>query len=120
MFQHLYHHHRQHVRFNRPASHLLVTSVDSNGVSNNNPVNFILRDICNDRAMRDYALRDLIIYDKDNTTTEIKRCTYNHPSTTNHTMSLAPGAYPLKWIGLHPYNTATGDITILILETLDL
>ncbi len=101
----------QHVRFNRPASHLLVTSVDSNGVSNNNPVNFILRDICNDRAMRDYALRDLIIYDKDNTTTEIKRCAYNHPSTTNHTMSLVPGAYPLKWIGLHPYNTATGDIT---------
>ena len=97
----------QHVRFNRPASHLLVTSVGSNGVSNNNSVSFILRDICNDQAMRDYALRDLIIYDKDNTTTEIKRCSYNHPSTTDHTMDLLPGVYPLKWIGLHPYNTAT-------------
>ena len=29
------------------------------------------------------------------------------PSTTDHTMDLLPGAYPLKWIGLNPYNTAT-------------
>ena len=101
----------KHVRFNRPANFLHVTSRHPNDPEDDTKsggnVAFILRDICNDQAMRDYAVRDLIIYDKDNTSQEILRCSYNHPSTTDHALILAPGSYPLKWTGLNPYNTAT-------------
>ena len=107
----------QHVRFNRPATHLCVTSRSKTNptISDGNTVEFQIRyrwsDIGSDW---DTHLTKLQIFDRGAdraTATPIKEFVRSSRSgDVYETLTLLPGSYPLQWVGLHPFNTANHEL----------
>jgi len=107
----------QHVRFNRPATHLHVTSRSKTNptVSDGQNVEFQIRyrwsDIGSDW---DTHLTKLQVFAKGAdpaTATPIKEFVRNSRSgDVTETLNLQPGSYPLQWVGLHPFNTANHEL----------
>tara|TARA_E500000331_G_scaffold354415_1_gene407325 strand:+ start:2077 stop:4884 length:2808 start_codon:yes stop_codon:yes gene_type:complete len=114
----------KHVRFNRPATHLHVTSrhpdYPTDDTKNGGMVDFKIRLKMNDKGVqsdpgnndRDHGLSMVSMAVTDPTTGAILinavRTSSSH--TTEYTASLAPGSYPIVWTGVHPRNTPTGGI----------
>jgi len=107
----------QHVRFNRPATHLHVTSRSKTNptVSDGQNVEFQIRYRWNDRSGDwDTHLTKLQIFAKGAdpaTATPIKEFVRSGRSgDVYETLELQPGSYPLQWVGLHPFNTANHEL----------
>ncbi len=105
----------KHVRFNRPATHLHVTSRHPNDPEDNNKnggqVAFRILDEQGDRsdlfglACKQFSIKDPV------SGNIIKTFARNNNTSIIHQLTLGPGSYEIEWVGLHPYNSPTAQMT---------